>query len=252
MSIHSVKVYDLPTRLFHWLFAASFVVAFFIAKVLDDDSPIYAIHMLVGMNLSFIILLRILWGFVGSRYARFSSFELSPKEAIGYFMGILSGERKRWAGHNPASSWAALLMMAMGLGLGITGYLMTSSGDSFFIKEIHEILAHGFLVLVIAHVAGLALHMVRFRDNIGLSMVHGEKQDLDLGTAIPSSHRGVAALFVGLVLFNGFYLWKNFDSASGQLRVFGQTLQLRENENEGEQGAQGSEQSEESEENEAD
>ena len=61
------KVYDLPTRLFHWLFAGLFLSAFLIAKVIDDDSPSYSYHMLLGVILGMIVFLRIIWGFVGSK-----------------------------------------------------------------------------------------------------------------------------------------------------------------------------------------
>lgn len=72
----TTKVYDLPTRIFHWLFAATFVGAFFIAKVIDDDSPSYVFHMLLGLVLVLTVALRVVWGVVGSRYARFSSLSL--------------------------------------------------------------------------------------------------------------------------------------------------------------------------------
>ena len=100
-------VYDLPTRIFHWLFAGLFLTAFVIAKTIDDESAIYSWHMLAGLTLSFVVVLRILWGFFGTQHARFSGFALNPMDLLSYFKGILTGEKRRWAGHNPASSWAA-------------------------------------------------------------------------------------------------------------------------------------------------
>lgn len=80
----SIKLaYDLPTRIFHWCFALLFVFSFFIAKVIDDDSALYAYHMLSGILMSLLVILRVFWGFVGTRYARFSSFMLHPKDLIG-------------------------------------------------------------------------------------------------------------------------------------------------------------------------
>ena len=108
-------IYDLPTRIFHWAFAGLFVFAFFIAKTVDDENPVFSYHMLAGLMLGGLVTLRIIWGFLGTNYARFSSFALHPKDLIQYLTGILSGNKKRWAGHNPTSSWAALIMMASAL-----------------------------------------------------------------------------------------------------------------------------------------
>jgi cytochrome b len=95
-----VKVYDLPTRAFHLLFAVLFVTSFFIGKFIDDDSALYAYHMLSGLTMVFMVILRIVWGIIGSKYAKFSSFKLNPKDLAWYFQSILSGKSKRELGHN--------------------------------------------------------------------------------------------------------------------------------------------------------
>lgn len=223
------KVYDLPTRVFHWLFAGLFVGAFFIAKVIDDESPSYSIHMLLGLILAFAVFLRIIWGFVGSRYARFSSFALKPSALIQYFKQFIGGETIRTLGHNPASSWAAIIMMSLGLGLAITGYLMTTGNKEAF-EDLHELLANTFLVVAIAHVAGVILHSLRHKDWIGLAMVNGKKQGVDGQTEIDRSHRGVALLFLAIVGAFVFHLGKNYDGSAQTLQLFGNTLQLGESE----------------------
>lgn len=218
-------VYDLPLRIFHWLFASLFVAAFLIAKTIDDDSPLFSYHMLAGLLLGFTVLLRVFWGFVGTKYSRFSSLALHPKDLVAYFKEILSGGKRRWAGHNPASSWAAILMFALALGLGLTGFLM-GRGQKETFEDLHELLANGFLVVVLMHVAGVALHAIRHADGIVLSMVDGAKMDLPITAAIPSSKRAVALVFVGLVLTFTTYLAENFDSRTQTLGFFGTTLQL--------------------------
>jgi cytochrome b len=222
-------IYDLPTRIFHWLFAGLFVTAFFIAKTIDDDSPTFYYHMLAGLLLGFTVLLRILWGIVGTKYSRFSSFALHPKDLLAYLMGILTGDRRKWPGHNPASSWAALAMFVLALGLGITGYLM-ASGQTEEFEDFHELLANGFLVVVLMHVAGVVLHSLRHQDAIGLSMVHGKKKDIADSDGIASARPGVAFLFVGLVLMFTSQLVSGFDSKTLSLSLFGRTLQLGEGE----------------------
>lgn len=221
--------YDIPTRLFHWLFAGLFITAFLIAKTIDDESPVFSYHMLAGFLLSFIVLLRIIWGFVGTRYARFNSFALHPKDLLHYFTGILSGSKRKWSGHNPASSWAGLVMFALALSLGTTGYLMANGQKETF-EDVHELLANGFLVAVLMHIAGVILHMLRHRDALGLSMVLGTKTDVPENEAITNSRPVVALLFVGLVTTFAVHLASNFNIQKRTLNFFGTTLQLGETE----------------------
>lgn len=219
-------VYDLPTRVFHWLFAGLFVTAFAIAKTIDDDSVVFSYHMLAGMTLSLLVLLRIAWGILGTRHAKFSNFALSPLDLLNYFRGILSGDSRRWAGHNPASSWAALIMMGLALSLGLTGYLMTSGPNKEDYEEIHELLANGFLIVVIGHLLGIAVHTIRHKEMIGLSMLDGRKADISYAETINSSKWPVAFLLLALVGAFGFELYKKFDPQTRTLTIMGSSLQL--------------------------
>lgn len=222
-------VYDIPTRLFHWLFAGLFIAAFLIAKTIDDESPLFSYHMLAGFLLGFIVLLRVIWGFVGTRHARFASFALHPKELLAYFTGLFSGDRRKWAGHNPASSWAALAMLGLALGLGVTGYLMTTGQKKAF-EDVHELLANGFLVVVLMHIAGIILHTLRHRDGIGMAMIDGAKSEISPMETISSSRPLVALVFLGLVATFATHLAGNFDREKQTLNFFGTTLELGENE----------------------
>ena len=224
-------IYDLPMRLFHWIFASLFIVAFLVAKTVDDESATFSYHMLAGFLLVFIVMLRAVWGFVGSRYARFSSFALHPKELISYFSAIFLGEKRIWIGHNPASSWASLAMMVLTFGLGPTGYLMANGQKETF-EDIHELLANALLIVVLFHVAGVALHSLRHRDGIANSMLSGKKDNLLEADSISSSQPIEAILFVGLVTIMSLYLFQNFNRHNRTLSLFGTTLQLGENEEE--------------------
>jgi len=238
-------IYDLPTRVFHWLFAGLFIAAFAIAKTIDDDSPVFSYHMLAGLLLSFVVLLRLVWGFLGTNYARFSSFALHPKDLVSYFFGILSGDKKRWSGHNPASSWAALAMMGLALGLGVTGYLMASGQNESF-EDLHELFANAFLLVVLLHIAGVILHALRLKDGIGMAMLSGQKNNLSSEEGISSARPRVALLLIVLVGSFAMYLANNYNSQSQTLRFFGSTLQLGEAEEGGESdGAESTEREEE-------
>lgn len=230
-------VYDLPTRLFHWIFAGFFLTAFIIAKTVDDESLLFSYHSLAGLMLGFTVILRIIWGMVGTKHAKFRGFALKPSDLIKYMKGILSGDKTRWAGHNPASSWAAIVMMLLALGLGTTGYLMSTGGKETF-EDIHEILANTFMVVVVMHVAGVILHTIRHREAIGLSMLDGKKADVPTEDTISSSKSAIGLLFLGLVVSFGIHLYKNFDSNTGNLKLFGASLQISEIEGEGETEAE--------------
>lgn len=224
----NTRVYDWPTRIIHWLFAASFLGAFFIAKSFDDESAYFPYHMLLGFILVMAVGLRFIWGFIGSKYARFSSFPLSPTKFIAYFKNLLSGKGERFLGHNPASSWAALLMMTLAIGLGATGYLMATGISKEFYEELHELFANLFLVTVIVHVAGIALHTLVHRDSISLSMIHGGKQPVNGTPGISTSRWGAGLLFLAIVGGFVFHLNKNYDPNHQTLNLLGTTLQLGE------------------------
>ncbi len=225
--MQKTRVYDYPTRFFHWLFAGLFVFAFTIAKWIDDDSPFFSFHMLAGLSLSFLVFLRILWGLFGSRYAKFRSFPLSPTKLVQYFLTLFRVDAKHYFGHNPASAWAAILLMAIALALGTTGVLMAGGQKEEF-EDLHELLADGFLVVAGAHVAGVLFHQVRRRDGIIFAMLHGMKESPQSNHEPVPTHP-IAAMVLGAIftLFVGHVLI-NFDSAKGTTQVFGVTLQLGE------------------------
>lgn len=227
--MRSTLVYDLPTRLFHWLFAGLFLLSFLVAKNIDDESLLFSYHMLSGLVLGGLVIWRIVWGFIGSTHARFSGFNLSPVDLRDYFLGILSGSKKRWSGHNPASSWAALIMLFLALALSISGYLM-SSGNKETFEDLHELMANTFMIVVASHIAGILLHLIRHKDGIALSMLDGKKEVSDSSPALSSVRPFAAVTLIILVISACAYLFNNFDSQSRTLTVFGRTLQLGDNE----------------------
>lgn len=221
-------IYDLPTRVFHWLFALLFILAFSIGSTVDDDSSAFSYHMIAGIVLCLIVILRLVWGIIGSKYARFSGFSLHPKELFRYFTGITTGDRRKWAGHNPASSWAAITMMVFALGLGATGYLMTTGQGGDAVEEAHELLANGFLAVVLLHLAGVAVHSLRHRDGIWKSMLNGQKTAIPDDNALVRPYKTVGILFLLVTVGISAFLVQNFDSKSRDLTVFGSRFHLAE------------------------
>src|SRR5512147_205771 len=97
-----ILVWDLPTRVFHWLLALSFAGAF----VTAESERYRDIHVVLGYTLLGLLAFRLLWGFFGTRYARFRSFLFKPGEIAAYFMSLFKGRPANYVGHNPAGSVA--------------------------------------------------------------------------------------------------------------------------------------------------
>jgi cytochrome b len=220
-------IYDLPTRLFHWVFAALFIGAYGLANTMEDESVFFSFHMLIGLTMFSAVILRLIWGFVGSPYAKFSSFKLSPGLIIQYFKDLFAKKGKLFAGHNPASSWSAIVMMLLALVMAVTGTLMATGTKG--IHELHEVMAHVFLAVVIMHVLGIILHTILQRDPIALSMVGGYK-NLENTENIKSSHPIVALVFIGIVGYVATQVFTQFDPKTRTLTIIGKTLQLGEDE----------------------
>ncbi|MFU8861232.1 MAG: cytochrome b/b6 domain-containing protein [Cyclonatronaceae bacterium] len=200
-----IKVYDLPLRIFHLFFALAMLAAFIIAKTIDDDSHIFIYHMIAGLTVGFLLLLRIIWGITGTKYSRFSSFKLGPNGLMVYLKDVMFTHAKRYPGHNPAASYAAVIMFLSSAGLIISGIIMTGGRDSDFFEEVHELLANTFIIAVIAHLAGVVLHQIRHRDSIWLTMLDGKKE-------LTHESQGIGSIkpVTGILFFLLTFLWISF------------------------------------------
>lgn len=224
-------VWDVPVRFAHLLLGGSFVAAFAIANLEDDDGPLFSLHMVFGLLMLAAALFRIVWGVVGTRYARFASFEWSPKALVAYFARVVTGRGSPHVGHNPATSYATAAVLLLTLGLAASGLGMTM-GIGEELEEVHELLAFALLGVVLLHVAGVLLHLFRHRDDLVLSMVDGKKAIASVAeTASPAWAAG-AALLVLAVGTLGLGL-AGYDPASGSVVVPGIGWRLGESDGRG-------------------
>lgn len=225
------KAYDYPTRIFHWLFASLFATSFVIAEFVDDESKLYAYHMLSGLIMSGLVLWRIIWGFLGAKTARFSSFKLRPQELIEYFKNLRKEGGKRYLGHNPASSYSALMMMSFAIVSAVSG-ILSAIDVSHFIEEIaevfHETSAKLFLVTAILHILGVIYHQVKYKDGLITSMLSGKKKAIENEKEISSNHPRAALVLVMLFALGGFALLNKYDTSTGVLTLFGLEMELGE------------------------
>lgn len=227
MNASRALVWDLPVRLFHWLFAGGFVAAATIALLLGDDSPLFPYHAIIGLVLVVLVVFRLIWGFIGSRYARFSAQPYNPRSLATYVGSAIIGRARRYVGANPGSAYAALAMMLLVIGLAITGIMLGKGNES--VKDLHEIFAYVMLAVVGAHLVGIIVHSIRHRENIAASMVHG-LQSGDAALGIGSPHRLAGAVLVVLTVVWAGMLFAQYDSTtqSTRLPLIAGTLQLGE------------------------
>ncbi len=216
--MNQVRIWDLPVRLFNWTFVLGFAAAFSIAQRVDDESPTYTIHMILGLTVAFSVILRVIWALLGSRTARFSSFVLNPKDLMDYFRCLFRKGEVRYPVRNPAASYAALAMGLLALGMAATGLLIPSFGHD--VKEIHEVFAYSLLAVGIVHVLGVAFHVFRHRDRLALSMFDG-KNRVGAGVQGVSTFVPAAVIFLVLLGLGSVLLLKNFDRTTGILHIPG-------------------------------
>jgi len=171
-SAGTVRVWDPLVRVFHWSLVASFALAWISADEWDD------LHIWAGYAAAALIAFRLVWGLVGSRYARFSQFVRAPGAVAAYLKDLLTGREARYLGHNPAGGAMILLLIFSLTALCLTGWMYTL--DAFWgeewVEEIHEALANLLLVLVGLHLAGVALASLKHHENLVRAMVTGRKR----------------------------------------------------------------------------
>ena len=167
-----VRVWDPFVRIFHWGLVACIALNEF---VIDDGERV---HQWIGYAASALVLARIVWGFVGTRHARFSDFWPTPVRLRAHLADLLAGRHGAQAGHNPLGALMMLALLAVVLALGASGWLQTT--DAFWgeewLQELHEELAEALLGLAGVHVAAALLMSMVERTNLVAAMVSGIKR----------------------------------------------------------------------------
>ncbi len=180
-----VRVWDPLVRVFHW----TLVVAFTIAYLTEDD--LLTVHVWAGYTVLGLVVFRILWGFVGPRYARFSSFVTSPGTALAYARDVLRGTARRYLGHNPAGGLMIMILLVLLLLISLTGLAVYGAEEHAgplagfmagrehwedFLEETHEVLSNLTVLLVFVHIAGVLVESMVHRENLVRAMIDGRKR----------------------------------------------------------------------------
>ena len=191
-----VKVWDPWVRIGHWLLVAGFFLAY-----LTGEDPL-AVHVWGGYAVATIVLLRIIWGFVGPTHARFTSFSYSPSRVITYLGGLFTRRAPRYLGHSPAggamvilllimlaaASWSGMMVYAYDEGAGPLASWVAEhrpaepaafEAREDYWEETHELIVNLTLLLVLLHVGGVLLASFVHREHLVAAMFTGYKRDAD-------------------------------------------------------------------------
>lgn len=174
------RVWDPLVRLLHWALLGAIVTAW--TSTLHIGVP-GAWHETAGFVAMGCVALRLVWGFVGPRHARFSSFLQGPTATLAYLRLMCRGQAPRHIGHNPLGAWMVIaLLLTVGI-LTFTGWLQTT--DAFWgsepLETVHTALAWGLLALIALHVSGVVHTSLQQRENLVRAMLHGRKRPHEPG-----------------------------------------------------------------------
>ena len=204
--LHTVRIWDLPTRVFHWALALC-IVGLLVTGNVGGNAMVW--HFRIGLTVLALLLFRLVWGLVGGHWSRFATFIYSPRSIINYLKG--RGKPEHSVGHTPAGAGSvfallAVLLAQVGSGLisddeiASAGPLVrfVSSATSNLATNYHKNIGKWIiLALVILHIAAIVFYLWR-KHNLIKPMLHGDKQ---LEVAMPPSRDDAASRVSALALF---------------------------------------------------
>jgi cytochrome b len=188
-----VQVWDPVIRATHWLLAAAVLVDWL------TDEPRW-MHVWLGYLAGALVILRIVWGFVGPDTAQFATFVTGPRAVFDYLAGLVRFSSKRYLGHSPAGGAMIVALLIMITATAVTGManLAADQGTGplsgviakverpprvpgqrrpqLVMKQVHETVANITLVLVVLHVLGVGLASFAHRENLVRAMITGQKR----------------------------------------------------------------------------
>ncbi len=167
-----VKVWDPVVRLFHWTVVAACTLNLFIL----EEGKYW--HRMTGYVVAVALTVRLIWGFVGTKHARFRDFFPTPARIREQIRGIVAHNEKRYVGHNPLASVMMLLLIALLAATALTGWMTTL--DAFWgerwLEQLHGTIANGIMILIFIHAGAAIVESWRHRENLVWSMVTGRKK----------------------------------------------------------------------------
>lgn len=193
-----VRIWDPVVRVIHWGLVVAVAAAWLSAEEWGD------LHAIAGYVVAGLLVVRLVWGVVGSKYGQFAQFLRGPSAVLSYLRDLAVGRERRYLGHNPAGAAMILALLAVLAGTAWTGWLLNDpqrvaglpemprivapafadedaygedgEGGAEIVEDLHEVLANGLLLLIALHVGGVILASFRHRENLARAMITGEKR----------------------------------------------------------------------------
>ncbi len=200
-----ILVWDAPVRVFHWLMVLSFAGAYLTA----ESERWRLVHVSLGYTLGGLVAFRVLWGLLGTRYARFASFVRGPAAVMRYLSSIARGRPEHHVGHNPAGALAIVLLLLLSVATVASGWANYNDLGGHWLEELHEVMANLMLTVVGVHVAGVVVGSWLHRENLVRAMLTGRKEGAP-NEGIRWTWRPLALVLLAAVL--GFW-WLQWQSA---------------------------------------
>ena len=214
--IRSVLVWDLPTRLFHWLLVI-FVIISFVTGNIGGNAMQY--HAWGGFAILVLLLFRLVWGFIGSRESRFVTFIQDPSAVIRYVGTLLHRDSPHYLGHNPLGGWSILALLFTLLVQAATGLFanddIVTEGPLFdwvgkatsdWLTKVHKLNQQVIIALVCVHVAAVIFYFFYKRQNLILPMITGVKPWHDAEAEAASGRTWLAVMIAGLASLAVYFL----------------------------------------------
>ncbi len=198
--VEQVSVWDIAVRVFHWSLVLFFTVSYITAEF--DES----LHVITGYIVLALVIFRLVWGLIGTHYARFGQFLYRFSRVKRYLQSLMRAEPEHYYGHNPAGGWAVVFMLVMLLLISYTGMeieaaegegllaqstvsLVTAAhasddehedeyenADHEFWEEIHEVLVNIMLAFIVFHIAAVLFSSGLHEENLVRAMITGKKK----------------------------------------------------------------------------
>jgi cytochrome b len=205
-----VQVWDVPTRLFHWLLVASVTVALVTGFIAPEWW--LGLHITTGYAIVLLLVFRFVWGVFGTEYARLVNFARATRHFGAYVRGLALLRPPHYVGHNPVGALMIFAFLAVFVGLVVSG-LMVQGGEekqgplagvtSYALghgaKEVHEVLAFAALAMIFVHICGVLVESWLQNVNLIRGMING-RMPLPRGFSLPSP-RSARPLAAATVLF---------------------------------------------------
>ncbi|MDI2143550.1 MULTISPECIES: cytochrome b/b6 domain-containing protein [unclassified Pseudomonas] len=175
MPRESLRLWDPVVRMFHLSIAGVFAANYFFNEAGDDW------HVWLGYYAMGWLLVRLVWGFVGPRSARWSDFWPTPSRLAAHARSLIAGRPEHRLGHSPIGALVMIAMLLAMLTVGLSGWAMEKIDALWgadWPLQVHETAADALLALVIVHIAAALFESVQVRDNLPLSMLTGRRRRL--------------------------------------------------------------------------